>query len=98
MARIIFRTACFVGAVALSCGFVFAAVAGAQDGPDRLADVVEVEGIIDPVTSDYLTDRLEDAADDGVHVLILRLDTPGGLDVSMREIIKDILASPVPTV
>jgi membrane-bound serine protease (ClpP class) len=96
MARITFRVACLAGAIVLSCGFVFAAVAGAQS--ERLADVVEVEGIIDPVTSDYLTERLEDAADDDVHVVILRLDTPGGLDVSMREIIKDILASPVPTV
>jgi membrane-bound serine protease (ClpP class) len=96
MTRIAFRVACVVGAVVLSCGFIFAAVAGAQG--ERLADLVEVKGVIDPVTSDYLTQRLEDAADDDVHVLILQLDTPGGLDVSMREIVTDILASPVPTV
>jgi membrane-bound serine protease (ClpP class) len=60
--------------------------------------LVEIEGVIDPVTADYLTGRLQAVEEDDVHVVVLQIDTPGGLDVSMREIVQDILASDVPVV
>lgn len=54
------------------------------------------EGAIGPASADYLSRSLADARDEGHDLVILRLDTPGGLDSSMRRMIREILASPVP--
>ncbi|MDQ3955390.1 MAG: nodulation protein NfeD [Actinomycetota bacterium] len=76
---------------------LFLAEAEAQEEQSVLA-LVEIEGVIDPVTADYLTGRLEAVEEDDVHVVVLQIDTPGGLDISMREIVRDILESNVPVV
>lgn len=65
---------------------------------ERTAHVLEIAGAIGPATSDYVSRSFTDASEDGASLLILRMDTPGGLDTSMREIIREILASPIPVV
>jgi membrane-bound serine protease (ClpP class) len=67
----------------------------AAAGP-RQAVVLEIDGAIGPAIADYVTRELADVRFNDTGLVILRIDTPGGLDTSMREIIRAILASPVP--
>jgi membrane-bound serine protease (ClpP class) len=66
--------------------------------PAGPAVLIELEGPIGPATSDFVMRSLETAAARNAEVAVLQIDTPGGLDSSMRDIIKAILASPVPVV
>lgn len=59
---------------------------------------LDIDGAIGPATHDYIKRSLATAATQNVRVIIIRLNTPGGLDASMREIIQEIIASPVPVV
>jgi membrane-bound serine protease (ClpP class) len=58
--------------------------------------VLSVADIINPVSAEYITGSLQAATQQGAQALILQLDTPGGLDKSMRLIIKEMLNSPIP--
>jgi membrane-bound serine protease (ClpP class) len=60
------------------------------------AMVFEINGAIGPATSRYIVRGLEAAARRGSRLVVLEMDTPGGLDSAMRDIIRAILASPVP--
>lgn len=66
--------------------------AAAQGG----AILLEVDGAIGPATAAYIEGGLEEASARGASLVILRMDTPGGLDTSMREIIRSIVASDIP--
>ena len=70
----------------------------AVDESDRRAYLLEIDGIIGPANADYLERALDKAALANAELILLRMDTPGGLDLSMRQIIKKILASPVPVI
>jgi membrane-bound serine protease (ClpP class) len=58
--------------------------------------VVALDGAITPAAADFIHRTLHRASDQRVSLVVLRIDTPGGLDSAMRDIIRDILASPVP--
>jgi membrane-bound serine protease (ClpP class) len=70
---------------------------GAQDGAPRAVSI-ELTGTIDPATSAWVSDALVDAARRRAPLVIVRLDTPGGLDASMRQIVRELLAAPMPVV
>lgn len=60
--------------------------------------IIELEGPINPGAAAFLTRGLEDAQKGGSELVIIRLDTPGGLVPSMRMMVKGIMNSPVPVV
>ena len=76
--------------------FAGLAVCGAPVAEAASVWVVELEGAISPASSDYFIRTLERASDEGAELVVMRLDTPGGLDKSMRDMVKAILASTVP--
>ncbi|HTN43079.1 MAG TPA: nodulation protein NfeD [Nitrospiria bacterium] len=60
--------------------------------------VAVYDGVINPVSAEYLTQAIADAAQDHAQALVIQLDTPGGLDTSMRTIVKEMSASEVPII
>jgi membrane-bound serine protease (ClpP class) len=82
----------------LLAGLAWSRSDGAAAPANRFATLIELNGPIGPAMSRYVVQSLDDAASQHSAVVILQMDTPGGLDTSMRDIIKAILASPVPVV
>jgi membrane-bound serine protease (ClpP class) len=64
--------------------------------PPRCPAGADRDGAVGPASADYVVRGLAHAAAEGAQLVVLQMDTPGGLDTSMRQIIKAILASPVP--
>ena len=72
--------------------------AAQQPAGGPLIRSIELDMTINPASAAWVGQALEDAERDGAEMVIFRLDTPGGLDDSTREIVKDILAAPMPVV
>jgi membrane-bound serine protease (ClpP class) len=58
--------------------------------------VIKAAGIVNPVMSEFITKSIDHAIDEGDELLVIELDTPGGLDTSMRSIVQKITGSSVP--
>jgi membrane-bound serine protease (ClpP class) len=86
----------------LSAAAMLALHAGgaAQQSPagSREAVLLDIDGAIGPATTDYLRQGFETATKRNAAVIILRMDTPGGLESAMRDIIRGILASRIPVI
>ena len=72
--------------------------ANAANPQPQQAHIIQINGIISPATEDYFSRSLEKAVKANAAFLLIRLDTPGGLDLSMREMIKQIISSHIPVV
>ena len=78
---------------ALSPGVVLQAA-----GEKRVVDVITVSEVITPPIGEYIVKSIRQAAESGTAAIVIQLDTPGGLDLSMRDIIKECLNATVPVV
>ena len=73
---------------------------GSDSGLSRDNEIytINVSSAISPGIADFIKSGIKKASDDGVACIVIRLNTPGGLADSMREIVMDILGSRVPVV
>lgn len=65
---------------------------------ENQAWLLTISGAIGPAVSDYVTRGIADAEQAGANLIILKIDTPGGLDLSMRDIVQQVLNSKIPVV
>jgi membrane-bound serine protease (ClpP class) len=83
----------------LACAMVVLLPAAALlSAPTPGAVLLTLDGAVSPATADYAVRGIRKAAEQGAALVVLRMDTPGGLDTSMRQIIREILAAPLPVV
>jgi membrane-bound serine protease (ClpP class) len=89
----------YVAALLAGTALAFAGAALSQeDGERPRVLAVEFENDVNPVTQDFLTDAIDRANEEEFDAVVILMDTPGGLDSSMREIIESELDSAVPVV
>ena len=89
-------TLCYTGSMFRIWVLVISLAVSSAAGAAPLARVLDIEGAIGPAVAEDVEHALADSA--GVSLFILRIDTPGGLDLAMRRIIRTILASEIPVV
>jgi membrane-bound serine protease (ClpP class) len=89
--------------LALGCFAAAALILGTShlataQGNEPVVEVVDIQGVIDPTMAAFLESVVEQAPEDGASAVVVQLDTPGGLDVSMRDMVRQIVRSEVPVV
>jgi membrane-bound serine protease (ClpP class) len=95
--RLARRLVVFVCAVAVA-SLAFATRAAAPVSAPASVVQLQIDGEIEPILAEYLVNGINQAASDHASLILITINTPGGLDTSMREIIQAILTSPVPVV
>lgn len=69
-----------------------------SDEPKKEVMVITVDGVINPVSAEFIQKSINKANDKKYEALVIELDTPGGLDASMRNIVKEMIRSEVPVI
>ena len=82
----------------MACAFLLFFQTGATAAPAKPVHLLTYEGIINPVSSELFLNAIANAEKVDASALIIQLDTPGGLDTSMRDIVKAVIASQVPVI
>ena len=95
-ARLLPATSVLMFITLLTITLLFNPLLRADESPQAV--VLQIQGAISPGVSDYVKKGMEKAATGNADLVVLQMDTPGGLDHSMRDIIQMILASPIPVV
>ena len=93
----------FTAALLLAVGALAAkdeALLAAEDEANARSEVwvVDLDGAVGPASADLVIRAIEDASEANAEALVIRMDTPGGLDKSMRDLVKAILAAEVPVI
>ncbi|PWK67628.1 nodulation protein NfeD [Aminobacter sp. AP02] len=92
------RLALFVAALVAAAAFTASSSIGEDSGRTKVALTIVIDGAIGPASARQLKEGLATAAARNAEVVILEMNTPGGLVTSMREMIADILSSPIPVI
>ena len=92
------RTALRRCALALFAAIAVLPLFSGEAGAAQQAVVLQIDGAIGPAVADYVVRELRGIRPADTRLIVLRMNTPGGLDTSMRDIIRAILSSPVPVV
>jgi len=92
------KTSLFLIVVLLVLPGIFRVSAAAAETRKPVYDVITVNAAITPAIAGYVLKSIEEAGKTGADGLVIRLDTPGGLDLAMRDIAKGILNAPLPVI
>jgi membrane-bound serine protease (ClpP class) len=76
----------------------FLALSSFTEEPKKNIVVITVSGVISPASAEYISNGIKKANEEKREAIVIELDTPGGLDTSMREIVKNIIGSEVPVI
>ncbi|HET7203220.1 MAG TPA: nodulation protein NfeD [Steroidobacteraceae bacterium] len=87
-----------IALLALVAGLLSLASPRAEPGAQAEGVLIPVTGAIGPATSDFFVRQLAAAQESGAHLVVLRIDTPGGLETAMRDMIQAILGADVPVI